>query len=325
MVARPTAGAACEPAPPRWKLSPWAWALIAVFALFALRSFCFLVYSDGKQLAIGSPDNLGDLSLHMQMAQFFANGATWWPAHPEAASHTLRYYPGIDLFESLLLLVGANNLQVLVWMGLVGSAAALLALFRWGGSFTVAGFLFSGGLAGFQFFQAFEIADYQHELAWKSLPLTIFVTQRPFLFALPAGLLLLIHWRREIFLRRRRPPRDGHRPDRGRAVPTGPGVLPFWVEALLYAAMPVFHLFAFVFLSLLLGWWFVLYFGRTAMRWHLLEAGWRGADARDDPARADDRQRRRDERRRDASAMGLDEPRQSEPGEAPVFRWASGC
>ncbi len=255
----------------RWKLSPWAWGLIVVFTLFALRSFCFLVYSDGKQLAIGSMDNLGDVSLHLQMAQFFANGATWWPAHPEAANHTLRYYPGIEIFHSLWLLVGANNLQLLVWMGLVGSAAALLALFRWGGSFTAAGFLFSGGLAGFQFFRSFEIADYQHDLAWKSLPLTIFVTQRPFLFALPAGLLLLIHWRRKFFSAPPLAPGARPNPAAPPPLPTAPGVLPFWVEALLYAAMPVFHLFAFVFLSLLLGWWFCLYFGRTALRWHLLK------------------------------------------------------
>lgn len=259
--------------PRRRQISPWAWALIAAFALFAFRSFCWLVYSDGKQLAIGSQDNLGDLSLHLQMAQYFANGATWWPAHPEAAGYSLRYYPGIDLFQSLLLLVGADNLRVLVWMGLIGAAATLMALFRWGGSFTAAGFLFSGGLAGFQFFRGlrFEVADYQHALAWKSLPLTMFVTQRPFLFALPAGLLLLIHWREKFFSDPPPAPstaRDAADPP---PVPTGPGVLPFWVEALLYAAMPGFHLFAFVFLSLLLGWWFVVYFGRAALRWHLLK------------------------------------------------------
>ena len=256
--------------PRRWRLSPWAWALVGAFALFALRSFCFLVYSDGQQLAIGSQDNLGDISLHMQMSQYFANGATWWPAHPEAAGYALRYYPGINLFQSLLLLVGADQLHVLVWMGLVGSAATLLALFRWGGSFTVAGFLFSGGLAGFQFFRAFRFADYQHDIAWKSLPLSIFVTQRPFLFALPAGLLLLIHWRAKFFSE---PPMPS-RPEAEAApptMPTGPGVLPFWVEALLYAALPVFHLFAFVFLSLVLAWWFVVYFGRAALRWHLLK------------------------------------------------------
>ncbi len=259
----------------RRPLSPWGWAVGTAFALFALRSFCWLVYSDGKQLAIGSQDNLGDISLHMQLAQYFANGAAWWPAHPEAAGFSLRYYPGVDLFHSLLLLVGADTLHVLVWMGLVGSAAAAFALFRWGGSFAVAGFLFSGGLAGFQFFRAFQVADYQHPLAWKSLPLTIFVTQRPFLFALPAGLLLLIHWRAKFFAQ---PPLAPPAAPGNQAtafapppLPTGPGVLPFWVEALLYATMPVFHLFAFVFLSLLLGWWFIVYFGRTPLRWHLLK------------------------------------------------------
>ena len=260
--------------PRRRRLSPWGWAVGTAFALFALRSFCWLVYSDGKQLAIGSQDNLGDISLHMQLAQFFANGATWWPAHPEAAGFSLRYYPGVDLFQSLLMLVGADNLHVLVWMGLVGSAATLAALFRWGGSFTVAGFLFSGGLAGFQFFRRFQVADYQHVLAWKSLPLTMFVTQRPFLFALPAGLLLLIHWRAKFFSD---PPLAAVRAESQdmtqspTPLPVGPGVLPFWVEVLLYAAMPVFHLFAFVFLSLLLGWWFVVYFGRAPLRWHLLK------------------------------------------------------
>ncbi len=258
----------------RRQVSPWGWAVGTAFALFALRSFCWLVYSDGKQLAIGSQDNLGDISLHMQLAQLFANGAAWWPAHPEAAGFSLRYYPGVELFQSLWLLVGADPLHVLVWMGLVGSAAAALALFRWGGSFTVAGFLFSGGLAGFQFFRAFQIADYQHALAWKSLPLTIFVTQRPFLFALPAGLLLLIHWRAKFFSDPPLAPRvaTANAPAAGPPpLPTGPGVLPFWVEALLYAAMPVFHLFAFVFLSLLLGWWFVVYFGRAGQRWHWLK------------------------------------------------------
>ena len=257
-------------APRRRRLSPWAWAMIVVFALFALRSFCWLVYADGSKLAIGSQDNLGDVSLHLQMAQYFANGAAWWPAHPEAAGYSLRYYPGINLFHGLWLLVGADTLRVLVWMGLVGAAATLLALFRWGGSFTVAGFLFSGGLAGFQFFRAFEIVDYQHEVAWKSLPLTIFVTQRPFLFALPAGLLLLIHWRQKFFSDPPPTPRAGSDPAAPLPLPERTGCLPFWAEALLYAGMPLFHLFAFVFLSLLLGWWFVVYFGRTNLRWHLL-------------------------------------------------------
>ena len=256
--------------PIRRRLSPWGWVMLAVFALFALRTFCFLVYLDGDQLSIGSPNNLGDISMHMQETRYFAAGAPWWPAHPEAANQTLRYYPGINLFHALLLDVGADDMPLFVWMGLIGSAAAALALYRWGGSFTLAGFLFSGGLAGFQFFRH-GWRDYQSVLAWKSLPLAIFVTQRPFLYALPAGLLLMIHWRRKFFTDL--PPAEKRvAPDAPPLPPPrpGPGLLPFWVEALLYATLPIFHLFAFVFLSALLGWWFVVYFGRSAMRWHLV-------------------------------------------------------
>ena len=255
--------------PIRRRISPWAWASFVVFALFALRSFCFLIYQNDKELAIGSPNNLGDISMHIQEVRDFADGARWWPAHPEAANQTLRYYPGVNLFHALLTSVGADTLHGFVWLGLIGSAATLLALWRWGGSFTVAGFLFGGGLAGFAVF-AHGLRDYQETLGWKSLPLAIFVTQRPFLYALPAGLLLMIHWRRKFFTDL---PAVERQP--GSIVPPplpgpGPGLLPFWVEVLLYATLPVFHLFAFVFLSVLLGWWFVVYFGRRAMRWHLL-------------------------------------------------------
>ncbi len=257
--------------PTRRRFSGWAWALMLVFALFALRSFCWLLYADGDQLYIGSPDNLGDLSLHLQMARYFADGAPWWPAHPEAAGQPLRYYPGINLLHALLLSVGADDGHVLVWMGLVGSVAAAVAIYRWGGTFTVAGFLFSGGLAGWQFFRN-GIFDYQHALAWKSLPLTIFVTQRPFLYALPAGLLLMIHWRRKFFTDL--PPPARALVPGGAPTPPAPGVvpglLPFWVEALLYATLPVFHLFAFLFLSTLLAWWLVAYVWRPAVRWHVL-------------------------------------------------------
>ena len=255
--------------PIRRRISPWAWTTFVVFTLFALRSFCWLVYQDDKQLSIGSPNNLGDISMHLQEVRDFADGARWWPAHPEAANETLRYYPGVNLFHALLTSVGADTMHVFVWLGLIGSAAAMLALFRWGGSFTVAGFLFGGGLAGFEVF-AHGLHDYQETLGWKSLPLAIFVTQRPFLYALPAGLLLMIHWRRKFFTDL--PPVE-RQP--GSSVPLpppvpGPGLLPFWVETLLYATLPIFHLFAFVFLSALLGWWFLAYFGRTAMRWHLV-------------------------------------------------------
>ena len=257
---------------PAARPSPWAWLVFVVFALFALRSFCWLVYEDNAhdgfkpRLEVGNVNNLGDISLHMQYTRDFANGARWWPEHPQASGYTMRYYPGMDLFQALPLVLGADELPALVWVGLAGSLLSLLALYRWGGSFTVAGFLFAGGLAGFRWFSTGTAIDFQAAMAWKSLPLAIFVTQRPFLFALPAGLLLMAHWREKFF--NGTPPPDpvtGQRPAWSRR-----GLIPFWVEWLLYAVLPAFHVFAFVFLSVTLGWWFVGYFARARMRWHLL-------------------------------------------------------
>ena len=37
----------------------WTWVLAACFVIFAVRSFCWLLYIDGDQLKIQSPNNLG--------------------------------------------------------------------------------------------------------------------------------------------------------------------------------------------------------------------------------------------------------------------------
>ena len=170
------------------RFSPWVVDHVcALSRLFALRTYCWLVFFDGDEIKIGSPNNLGDLSLHMLLANYFSNGVHWWPDHPQHAWVSMRYYPGIDLFQSLLNLVGADEFHALVWVGLIGTGAFALALYEWGGSFTMAGFLFSGGLAGFKILRTGIFEDYQAPLAWKSVPLAMFVTQRPFLFALPAG------------------------------------------------------------------------------------------------------------------------------------------
>ena len=99
-------------------------------------------------------------------------------------------------------------------------------------------------------------------MAWKSLPLAIFVTQRPFLFALPAGLLLMTHWREKFFV----PPALRTLSSPRAVEPARPDSL-FGSNCLLYAVLPAFHVFAFVFLSALLGWWWFLL--ASLQRWLL--------------------------------------------------------
>src|SRR6266704_5271804 len=179
----------------------WFWAVAVCFAAFAVRSFCWLLYIDSSELKIQSPNDLGALSLHLTLIKNFANGVALWPDHPIFVFSKLRYPAGIDLFNALLSLVHVDLMIGLVWVGLLSSLAIFYGFYRWGGTFAIAGFLFNGGIAGFQFFKTFKFLDYQGDktIAWKSIALSMFVTQRGLLYAIPAGMLLLWHWREKFF------------------------------------------------------------------------------------------------------------------------------
>lgn len=231
------------------KLGGWEWGAIILFALFALRSFLWLIYFEGDNIRVLSPNNLGDLALHLTYIREVANGVPFWPDNPILAGTKLSYPIGVDLLHSLIVLCGGDLYRTFIWMGLAGAALTGVMLYRWGGAFTITGFLCNGGLIGFIALTAWDLdptkwrlEDFQGVHAWKSIPLALFVTQRGFLFALPAGLLLLCSWKARWF--------PGETP--------GPR-LPRWGEWLLYASLPVFHFHTFLFLSVLLGVWFCFY------------------------------------------------------------------
>ena len=101
----------------------WFWAVAVCFAMFAVRSFCWLLYIDGSELKIQSPNNLGDLSLHLTLIKNFANGVALWPDSPIFVFSKLRYPAGIDMFNALLSLIHVDLLIGLVWVGLLASLA----------------------------------------------------------------------------------------------------------------------------------------------------------------------------------------------------------
>jgi hypothetical protein len=233
------------------------WIMAGFFTIFAVRSFVWLLFIDGTELKIQSPVNLGDLGLHLTHIRFFANGVHLWPSNPiYTFSEHLRYPAGVDFFNAVLLKANVDLIRGLVWVGLIASIATFYALYRWGGSFAIAGFLFNGGLAGFQFLKSFSFVDYQdvNAIAWKSIPLTMFVTQRGLLYAIPAGLVLLWQWREKYFpdqemVASEAPVEQSHDSSRG--------PVPFWVELSLYASMPLFHVHTFIALSIALVCFFV--------------------------------------------------------------------
>jgi len=229
--------------------SIWLCLVGFVFAIFAFRSFCWLFYFEGDNIDIQSPFNLGDLGLHLTYIKTFANGVSLWPDSPIYVYSKLRYPVGIDLFNGILTNLGFDLRPQLAATGLLASLATFYALYRWGGTFTVAGFLFNGGIAGYAFVQTHQFLDYQgtSHVSWKSIPLTMFVTQRGLLYAIPAGLLLLRQWRIKY----------GSDSDQEKQL------LPVWAEYIFYATMPLFHIHTFIALSIVL---LVLFLTRPSSR-----------------------------------------------------------
>ncbi len=277
--------------PPIWRRrysSLVFWFVAGCFVIFAVRSFCWLLYIDGPEFRIQSVNNLGDLALHVTYIKTFANGIALWPDNPIYVFSKLRYPAGVDLFNGLLTILHVDLIKGLVWVGVLACLATFYAFYRWAGVFGIAAFLFNGGVMGFQFLHKwqFEFKDYQAEhIAWKSIPLAMFVTQRGLLYAIPAALLLLWHWREKFF-----------RHESGAAVVAGggdpgsalgeettdtasatrvsqphrgrlqSGPLPFWVEFTLYASLPLFHVHTFLALSIVLL--FLFLFGDLPRRIH---------------------------------------------------------
>jgi hypothetical protein len=164
----------------------------------------------------------------------------------------------VDLLTAVFVQLGASLPVLLAAMGLCGAALAALALRRWGGALAVAGFVFSGGLAGFQLLWTGRVEDYQSAVDWKNLFLALLVPQRGFLLALPAGLLLLWSWRRRLL--------------RGEA-----GLAP-WVEGVLWGTMPLVHLHTFLFVSLLAAVWAIgsrrVRAALPTLAWAFVPAAW---------------------------------------------------
>ena len=76
---------------PLWRYRHiWFWAMAIWFAVFAVRSFCWLLYIDGNELKIQSPYNLGDLSLHITLIRNFVNGIALWPEPTSRPSRRWR-------------------------------------------------------------------------------------------------------------------------------------------------------------------------------------------------------------------------------------------
>lgn len=220
---------------PQQKITAADTVLFIVFALASLRAFLWVIHPAGDALLVLSPHNLGDMALHLNLIQRWANGGAFWPANPFLAGASFAYHPGMDLWNALLRPAGIPIHEGLRWTGLLGAAATAAALWRWGRGFAIAGFLFAGGIGTLSYFLALQADATQADIAWKNPFLAMFVTQRGLLYSLPAGLVLMTVWRAQL--------------EGGTHGPR----LPVLAQAALYATMPLFNAPAFLFLSALLA------------------------------------------------------------------------
>jgi len=231
---------------------------LAAFAVVSLRQFGWLLFERGGTLETLLPYNYGDLPLHWTYVQYLARGAPFWPENPIVVGERLRYPFGVDLFTALFVVLGVGMRILLPALGLAGAALSAVALRRWGGALAVAGFLFSGGLVGFQLLWTGELVDYQAAVAWKNLFLALFVPQRGLLLALPVGLLLLWSWRRRLL--------------------RGEVGLPAWVEGALWGTLPLVHLHTFLLVSVVYATWAIggrrLGEAWTSLAWAFAPATW---------------------------------------------------
>ena len=75
------------------------------------------MFRNEDQIEFISPNNLGDLALHLTYIRNLANGVPFWPENPIFAGAKIHYPLGIDLFNSLLTLAGVDVYRGLIWVG----------------------------------------------------------------------------------------------------------------------------------------------------------------------------------------------------------------
>lgn len=223
--------------------------VLGFLLLAAWKHFAWMLYAVDGGLRTLSLNNYGDLPLHVNYIRYFSGGAPFPPVNPIFPTEPLLYPFGMDLYNALWESLGVPTASHLFVVGMFCAAAGAQLLRTWGGWLAVGGFFLNGGLAGFEVLRgAAGDANIEQTVAWKNLFLTVFITQRGVLFALPAGILVL-HVARRWLQSDDSPP-----PAQRRLI------------GLLWGALALFHLHAFLIVSVMLAGLFVIHGARRHLR-----------------------------------------------------------
>ncbi len=198
-----------------------------------LRHFLFLFYQIENEIRTLHPYNLGDLPLHVQYIRNLAAGVDFPPKNPNFSTEMLRYPFGIDLYNALWECIGVPMSGHLFMVGMFCVLASLACLRLAGGWLAMVALFFSGGFIAMTRASPQEV---QALLAWKNLFLSMFITQRGFIWALPVGVLIIYF----LVLGARRKPE----------LPVHPRTR--LIMGILWASLAFFHLHTFFVLSLMI-------------------------------------------------------------------------
>ena len=167
----------------------------------------------------GVTNNLGDLPLHLQVINSFAQGNNLPPQDPTFAGVRFAYPFLVDFLTAMLVRSGAdvisamwlqNMVLVLALVGLIHYWTLLLTRNRLAGVIATLLVLFSGGMGWWLLFSDISsgdgifstLANLPHDytivsnsiLRWGNSLTTLFVPQRSILFGLPLAITIFCQW-----------------------------------------------------------------------------------------------------------------------------------
>lgn len=198
----------------------------------------FLVFIKGDNYWIQNNYNLGDMSFHWSAIRSVAKGMEFWPDNPIYGGYRFRYPFGMDFINSFFENLGVDILKHMTIVTLVMLLVVMYTLHCVGGPLMVFAVFFS---CGYYNFLAKDLNwDYfqlQNSVDFKNIFLTILLTQRGFLYAMPAGLLLYRAVQKYF------------------AGEWRPSLIEKIILGMIWGGLGFFHLHTFFFVSMFVGLW----------------------------------------------------------------------
>jgi hypothetical protein len=187
--------------------------------------FSRAAYENSDGISTSVRNNLGDLTLHLQVINSFAQGHNFPPEDPTYAGVRFAYPFLVDFLAAMLARAGAgvigamwleNMVLVLALVGMIHYWTLLLTRNRLAGLIAPALVIFSGGLGWTWILQEvhstsdgllpmlanlphdYTIMDFPGILRWGNSVTTLFVTQRSILFGMPLAICIFCLWWKSI-------------------------------------------------------------------------------------------------------------------------------